>query len=175
MTQDEVLRVFRDTGALLEGHFILRSGLHSRQFFQCAQALQEMPVVEQFGAALASKARHLGARTVIAPAMGGLVIGLVAGIVCLWGVNGLKRILGADDSLDVFGVHGVGGILGALLTGSVPAKSWIIGDAERDLKAGAEAGVRGILIPSHKEQDSPLAEKVCRNFTEAVDFILASS
>nr|WP_246464435.1 ammonium transporter [Undibacterium seohonense] len=49
--------------------------------------------------------------------MGGLVIGLASGIVCLWGVNGLKRLLGADDSLDVFGVHGVGGILGALLTG----------------------------------------------------------
>jgi Amt family ammonium transporter len=49
--------------------------------------------------------------------MGGLIIGLVAGIVCLWGVNGLKRLIGADDSLDVFGVHGVGGILGALLTG----------------------------------------------------------
>ncbi|NTV09836.1 MAG: ammonia channel protein, partial [Zoogloea sp.] len=49
--------------------------------------------------------------------MGALVIGLLAGVVCLWGVNGLKRILGADDALDVFGVHGVGGILGAILTG----------------------------------------------------------
>lgn len=49
--------------------------------------------------------------------MGALIIGLAAGVVCLWGVNGLKRLLGADDSLDVFGVHGVGGILGALLTG----------------------------------------------------------
>jgi Amt family ammonium transporter len=49
--------------------------------------------------------------------MGALIIGLVAGVVCLWGVNGLKRLIGADDSLDVFGVHGVGGILGALLTG----------------------------------------------------------
>ena len=48
---------------------------------------------------------------------GALVIGLVAGIVCLWGVNGLKKMLGADDALDVFGVHGVGGIVGALLTG----------------------------------------------------------
>ena len=48
---------------------------------------------------------------------GALVIGLAAGFVCLWGVNGLKRLLGADDSLDVFGVHAVGGILGALLTG----------------------------------------------------------
>ena len=49
--------------------------------------------------------------------MGGLVIGLLAGIICLWGVTGLKRLLGADDSLDVFGIHGVGGIVGALLTG----------------------------------------------------------
>ena len=49
--------------------------------------------------------------------MGALVIGLLAGVMCLWGVNGLKRLIGADDSLDVFGVHGVGGILGALLTG----------------------------------------------------------
>lgn len=49
--------------------------------------------------------------------MGALVIGFIAGFACLWGVTGLKRLLGADDSLDVFGVHGVGGIVGALLTG----------------------------------------------------------
>ncbi|MGN1356829.1 MAG: ammonium transporter [Succinivibrionaceae bacterium] len=48
---------------------------------------------------------------------GGLVIGLVAGAACLWGVHGLKKILHVDDSLDVFGVHGLGGIIGALLTG----------------------------------------------------------
>ena len=55
--------------------------------------------------------------------MGAIVIGLLAGLFCLWGVNGLKRMLGADDSLDVFGVHGVGGILGALLTGVFAAPS----------------------------------------------------
>jgi ammonium transporter, Amt family len=49
--------------------------------------------------------------------MGALIIGLLAGIVCFWGVTGLKKMLGADDALDVFGVHAVGGILGALLTG----------------------------------------------------------
>ena len=49
--------------------------------------------------------------------VGGMVIGAVAGFACLWGVSGLKKMLGADDSLDVFGVHGVGGIVGALLTG----------------------------------------------------------
>ena len=55
--------------------------------------------------------------------MGALVIGFVAGFACLWGVNGLKKLLGADDSLDVFGVHGVGGIVGALLTGVFHAQA----------------------------------------------------
>ncbi|WP_108647970.1 ammonium transporter [Polynucleobacter rarus] len=49
--------------------------------------------------------------------MGALIIGLIAGVICLWGVTGLKKLIGADDSLDVFGVHGVGGVTGALLTG----------------------------------------------------------
>jgi orotate phosphoribosyltransferase len=75
VTESEALQIFRDSGALLEGHFILRSGLRSRQFFQCALALQSMPTVEKLGAALAEKVRPLGAVTVIAPAMGGLVIG----------------------------------------------------------------------------------------------------
>jgi orotate phosphoribosyltransferase len=75
MTKEEVLQIFRQTGALLEGHFILRSGLHSRQFFQCALALQRMPIVEKLGGALAEKVSAQGVATVIAPAMGGLVIG----------------------------------------------------------------------------------------------------
>jgi Amt family ammonium transporter len=54
---------------------------------------------------------------------GAFAIGLAAGLVCLWGVSGLKKLLGADDSLDVFGVHAVGGILGALLTGVFNAPS----------------------------------------------------
>src|SRR5512138_3494097 len=75
MTEQEILQIFRDTGALLEGHFILRSGLHSRQYFQCALALQHMPTVEKLGAELAGKVRGLGAITVVSPAMGGLVLG----------------------------------------------------------------------------------------------------
>ena len=55
--------------------------------------------------------------------MGALVIGAIAGLGCYWGVNGLKRLLGADDTLDVFGVHGVGGIIGAILTGVFAAPS----------------------------------------------------
>jgi Amt family ammonium transporter len=54
---------------------------------------------------------------------GALIIGIAAGAVCLWGVNGLKRLLGADDTLDVFGIHGVGGIVGALLTGVFNARA----------------------------------------------------
>jgi orotate phosphoribosyltransferase len=75
MDKAQALTLFKQTGALLDGHFILRSGLHSRQFFQCALALQEMPIVEQFGAALAENLKHLNPRTIVSPAMGGLVIG----------------------------------------------------------------------------------------------------
>src|SRR5438105_11336401 len=75
MTDKEILQIFRDSGALLEGHFILRSGLHSRQYFQCALALQHMPTVEKLAGELARKARPLGAATVVSPAMGGLVLG----------------------------------------------------------------------------------------------------
>ena len=54
--------------------------------------------------------------------MGALIIGLVAGVVCFWGATSLKRMLGYDDSLDAFGVHGIGGIVGALLTGVFAVK-----------------------------------------------------
>jgi Amt family ammonium transporter len=54
--------------------------------------------------------------------MGAIIIGLLAGVICLWGVNGLKKMLGADDALDVFGVHCVGGIIGAILTGVFVSK-----------------------------------------------------
>jgi len=75
MTEHELLQIFRETGALLEGHFILRSGLHSRQYFQCALAFQQMPIVAKVGEVLAGKVRGLSPATVIAPAMGGLVLG----------------------------------------------------------------------------------------------------
>ena len=55
--------------------------------------------------------------------MGSIVMGLIAGVVCLWGVGGLKRMLKVDDAFDVFGVHGVGGILGAILTGVFASQS----------------------------------------------------
>ncbi len=75
MTNQELLQAFRETGALLDGHFLLRSKLHSGQYFQCALLLQQMPLVERLGAALAAKFDAGTVDTVIAPAMGGLVIG----------------------------------------------------------------------------------------------------
>ena len=87
--------------------------------------------------------------------MGAIVIGLLAGFVCLWGVNGLKRMLGADDSLDVFGVHGVGGILGALLTGVFASPSlggsgiydYVANKASADYSIGGQVWIQlqGVL------------------------------
>ncbi len=71
---------------------------------------------------------------------GALVIGLVAGIVCYWGATGLKNALGYDDSLDAFGVHGIGGIVGAVLTG-VFATSAVAGDAVKGLIDGNPAQI----------------------------------
>lgn len=69
------MEVFRGTGALLDGHFVLRSGLHSRQYFQCALVLQYPRVAERLCGELAVKLKHAGAQTVVSPAMGGLFIG----------------------------------------------------------------------------------------------------
>lgn len=76
-TQSEVLDIFTRTRALLRGHFVLRSGLHSGHFFQCAQVCQYMPEVERLGELLVAKLAAAGVQytTVLAPAMGGLVIG----------------------------------------------------------------------------------------------------
>ena len=65
----------RRTKALLQGHFVLRSGLHSGHFFQCAQVCQHMPEVERLGTLLKAKLAGVQFTTVLAPAMGGLVIG----------------------------------------------------------------------------------------------------
>ena len=88
--------------------------------------------------------------------VGALIIGLIAGVVCLWGVNGLKRMLGADDSLDVFGIHGIGGIVGALLTGVFAAPSlggagiydYIKDAASPDYSIGAQVWIQfqGVII-----------------------------
>ena len=76
-SQQETLDIFTRTGALLTGHFVLRSGLHSGHYFQCAQVCQHMDAVERLGELLLAKVRGEGwtFSTVLDPAMGGLVIG----------------------------------------------------------------------------------------------------
>ncbi len=75
--QQEILDIFTRTRALLQGHFVLRSGLHSGHYFQCAQVCQRMDAVERLAELLLAKVRAQGLdfSTVLAPAMGGLVIG----------------------------------------------------------------------------------------------------
>jgi Amt family ammonium transporter len=78
--------------------------------------------------------------------MGSIGLGIIAGLVCLWGVSGLKRMLGADDAFDVFGVHGIGGIAGAILTGVLAAPS-LGGTQPADYAMGHQVWVqfKGVL------------------------------
>jgi len=75
VTQNDLLPLFRRSGALLEGHFRLSSGLHSPGYLQCALVLQHPDDAGTLGAALGAKVRSLGATVVLAPALGGIVIG----------------------------------------------------------------------------------------------------
>lgn len=74
-TQREILDIFKRTRALLEGHFVLRSGLHSGHYFQCARVCQDMAAVERLAELLRARLNGAAFQTVLAPAMGGLVIG----------------------------------------------------------------------------------------------------
>jgi orotate phosphoribosyltransferase len=76
---DELLALFRKTGALLDGHFVLRSGLHSRQFFQCALLLQHTDIAARVCGMLAAKVRDVSSDAVISPALGGIVVGQEVG------------------------------------------------------------------------------------------------
>jgi orotate phosphoribosyltransferase len=77
--KDDLLTLFRKTGALLDGHFVLRSGLHSRQFFQCAILLQHTDIAAEVCGRLADKLRNLDCDAVISPALGGIVVGQEVG------------------------------------------------------------------------------------------------
>ena len=79
MNENEVLELFRRSGALLEGHFRLSSGLHSDRYLQSALVLQYPELAERLGAALAARTRHLQATAVLSPALGGIVIGQEVG------------------------------------------------------------------------------------------------
>src|SRR5215470_11702691 len=71
---EDLLALFRNTGALLDGHFVLRSGLHSRQYFQCALLLQHTDIAAKVCGWLADKLRQFDCDTVISPALGGSIV-----------------------------------------------------------------------------------------------------
>src|SRR5687768_2716950 len=79
MTREGLLDLFRRSGALLEGHFRLSSGLHSPGYLQCALVLQHPADAEALGRAIAERTRHHGATVVLSPALGGVVIGQEVG------------------------------------------------------------------------------------------------
>ena len=76
---DDLLALFRQTGALLDGHFVLRSGLHSREYFQCALLLQHTDIAATVCGWLADKLRDFDCDTVISPALGGIIVGQEVG------------------------------------------------------------------------------------------------
>src|SRR5256886_14818333 len=76
---EDLLALFRKTGALLDGHFVLRSGLHSREYFQCAILLQHTDIAERVCNMLAEKLRSFGSDSVISPALGGIIVGQEVG------------------------------------------------------------------------------------------------
>jgi orotate phosphoribosyltransferase len=76
---EDLLALFRKTGALLDGHFVLRSGLHSREYFQCALLLQHTDIAAKVCASLADKLRQFECHAVISPALGGIIVGQEVG------------------------------------------------------------------------------------------------
>ena len=76
---EDLLALFRKTGALLDGHFVLRSGLHSRQYFQCAILLQHTDIAAHVCTQLADKLRKFDCDAVISPALGGIIVGQEVG------------------------------------------------------------------------------------------------
>ena len=76
---EDLLSLFRRTGALLDGHFVLRSGLHSREYFQCALLLQHTEIAAKVCGWLADKVRQFDCDTVISPALGGIIVGQEVG------------------------------------------------------------------------------------------------
>ncbi|NQT00107.1 MAG: orotate phosphoribosyltransferase, partial [Candidatus Omnitrophica bacterium] len=74
MEQDEILKIFQDAGALLEGHFLLSSGLHSKQYLQCARVLADPANCAKISSALAEKFNNDKINVVVGPAMGGIIL-----------------------------------------------------------------------------------------------------
>jgi len=160
MTSEQVLEVFKNTAALLEGHFVLSSGLHSSVYLQCAIALQSPAVASSFGAAIADQYRDAGIETVASPAIGGLVIGYEVarqlGVRFIWterenGVMTLRRgftVSPAEKVLVVEDVITTGGSTRDTIQALTAAGAEVVGAASIIDRSGgaAEVGVPRISL-----------------------------
>ena len=183
MTSEQIIEHFRATGALLEGHFLLSSGLHSPQYLQCALALQYAADAKQFGELIAKQFADSGVETVASPAIGGLVIGYATAAALnvrfIWtereaGQMTLRRgftIRPNEKILVVEDVITTGGSTRECIAALTERGADVIGAASIiDRSNGAaDVGVTRVSlatldVPSYQKDDCPL----CRDGSEAV-------
>ena len=177
MTRDDVLDLFRRSGALLEGHFRLTSGLHSSGYLQCALVLQYPPHAAALGAALGALARDRGATAVLSPALGGIVIGhevgRALGVRAIFaerqdGALTLRRgfrLDAADRVLVVEDVVTTGGSTRETVEVARAAGATVVGAASIIDRSGAPArldvpfvSLARYPLPTYEEADCPLCK-----------------
>ncbi len=177
MTRDELLDLYRRSGALLEGHFRLTSGLHSTGYLQCALVLQHPQQAEALGRAIADRARELGPTVVLSPALGGVVIGQevgrALGVRAIFaerqdGALMLRRgfvIAGSDRVLVVEDVLTTGGSTRETMQVAEAAGGQVVGAAAIVDRSGPAARVRfdvpffallEIALPTYEPDECPL-------------------
>lgn len=177
MTRDELLDLYRRSGALLEGHFRLTSGLHSTGYLQCALVLQHPQHAEALGRAIADRARELGPTVVLSPALGGVVIGQevgrALGVRAIFaerqdGALMLRRgfvIAGSDRVLVVEDVLTTGGSTRETMQVAKAAGGQVVGAAAIVDRSGPAAPVRfdvpffallEIALPAYEPDACPL-------------------
>jgi orotate phosphoribosyltransferase len=175
MTRDELLDLFRRSGALLEGHFRLTSGLHSPGYLQCALVLQHPQQAEALGRAIAGRVKDLGPTVVLSPALGGVVIGHEAGralgvraIFCerQEGALALRRgftLDAADRVLVVEDVMTTGGSTRETIEVAKAAGGQVVGTASIVDRSGGTirfevpfATLLEIALPTYEPQTCPL-------------------
>lgn len=178
MTSTDVLGHFRESGALLEGHFKLSSGLHSPRYLQCALVLQHPARAEALGAAIAGQTRGWGANVVLSPAMGGIVIGQevgrALGVRAIFaertdGTLALRRgfALSADDRvLIVEDVLTTGKSTRETIDVALAAGATVVGAASIMDRSGGKhgldvpfAGLCPMDVPTYAEAECPLCQQ----------------
>lgn len=183
MNSEQILEHFRHTNALLEGHFILSSGLHSPKYLQCALALQYPSDAAKFGKAIAEKFTNEKIETVASPAIGGLIIGYAVAqalnVRFIWterenGVMTLRRGFSVKEGERILVVEDVittGGSTRECIEALEKNGARVVGAASIIDRSGgaAEVGVPRIAlaameVPSYKPEECPL----CARGTEAV-------